>query len=150
MAMHVDPSSRTRFARSGAILLECLLAMALLIAAGVTVLACMDRAADAVIRGTEEAQARQIVSGAMSLIEAGVMTPETIQGPVRKWRTDASVPADWNLAVETQPTEFTGLTTVTLRVFKGSRGADSSRPLATLHQLIDLNAMRERASGGRP
>ncbi|MFZ4428723.1 MAG: hypothetical protein ACOYPS_00065 [Phycisphaerales bacterium] len=139
----VNPLRSTR--RAGAMLLECLLALALLVAAGVTVLACLDRAAESVGRRTQEVVASQMAAAAMALIDSGAMTPETVQGPASRLRDGVSVAADWNIAVDTEPSEFGTLTLVTVRVFdaRGSSGPD--RPaLAAIRQLVDLGAVRDR------
>lgn len=131
-------------ARHGSILLECMLALALLIAAAVTVVACLDSAAAAAALRADEARASQIATSAMAMIDAGIMSPETVQGPVDKWRTGVTGERDWRLTVDTQPSEFGSLVRVTIRVI---RGDDSTAPaLATLHQLIDLSTQ----PGGTP
>ena len=55
---------RSPVRRAGAMLLECLLALALLVAAGVTVLAWLDRAAESVGRRTQEVAAMQVAAAA--------------------------------------------------------------------------------------
>jgi len=125
-------------------LLECLLALALLVAAGVTVLACLDRAAESVGRRTQEVAAMQVAAAALALIDSGAMTPETVQGPASRLRDGVRVASDWNIAVDTEPSEFGTLTLVTVRVFD-ARGGGPDRPaLAALRQLVDLGAVRDR------
>ena len=136
---------RSPVRRVGAMLLECLLALALLVAAGVTVLACLDRAAESVGRRTQEVAAMQVAAAALALIDSGAMTPETVQGPASRLRDGVRVASDWNIAVDTEPSEFGTLTLVTVRVFdaRGSGGPD--RPaLAAIRQLVDLGAVRDR------
>ncbi|MEI7658072.1 MAG: hypothetical protein WCK33_08410 [Phycisphaerae bacterium] len=142
----IIPSAVARRSRRevGAILLECLLALALLVAAGVTVLACLDRASDSVARRTQEVVASQVAATALALIESGAMTPETVQGPASRLRDGVSVAADWNIAIDTEPSEFGSLTLVTVRIFAAGRSADADRPpLAVARQLVDLGAVRD-------
>lgn len=142
---------RRRRDSPGAILLECLLALALLLAAGVTVLACLDRAADAVGRRTRETVASQVAASAMALIDSGAMTPETVQGPASRLRDGVAVAASWNIAVDTEPSAFGSLTLVTVRVFDAGTSAASERaPLAVARQLVDLGAVRDRSSASSP
>jgi hypothetical protein len=121
-----------------------MLALALLIAAGVTVVASLDRAAASAALRADEARASQIATSAMAMIDAGLMTPQTVQGPVDKWRVGVAAERDWRVSVDTQPSEFGSLVRVTVRVF---RGEDSNAPaLATLHQLVDLASQDGGAS----
>ena len=145
-----EMTSRVRL-RAGAMLLECLLALALLVAAGVTVLACLDRAADSVARRTQEVVASQIAATALALIDAGAMTPETVQGPASRLRDGVSAAANWNIAVDTEPSEFGSLTLVIVRVFDAGRApAGDQEPLAVARQLVDLGAARERGMPPAP
>ncbi len=131
--------------RPGAMLLECLLALALLVAAGVTVLACLDRAADSVARRTQEVVASQVAAAAMALIDSGAMTPETVQGPASRLRDGVSVAGNWNIAVDTEPSEFGSLVLVTIRVFDAGRSAGGDQQaLAQARKLVDLGAVRDR------
>ena len=137
--------------RAGAMLLECLLALALRVAAGVTVLACLDRAAESVGRRTQEVVASQVAAAALALIDSGAMTPETVQGPASRLRDGLSVAANWNIAVDTEPSEFGTLTLVTVRVFDARGSGSADRPaLAAVRQLIDLGAARDRANATNP
>ena len=121
-----------------------MLALALLIAAAVTVVACLDSAAASAALRADEARASQIATSAMAMIDAGIMTPETVQGPVDKWRTGVAGERDWRVTVDTQPSEFGSLVRVTVRVM---RGEDSTAPaIATLQQLMDLASQQ----GGTP
>ena len=128
--------------RCGSILLECLLALALLVAAGVTVLGAMDRATSAAARMADEKDAADIAASAMSQIECGVLSIESVQGHSSKWRTGVHERAEWYVGVESEPTEFTGLTLVTLRVYRGSPGTTGSGeiPVATLQQYVRLSS----------
>ena len=131
-----DQTAGERAFKRGAILLECMLSLALLVMAAVTVLACLESAASAAGRRGDEARAAQIATSAMAMIDAGIMTPETVQGPVDKWRTGVVAERGWRVTVETQPSEFGTLVHVTLRVHRGEDAA--LPPLASLHQLVDL------------
>lgn len=133
--------------RRGAILLECMLTLALLLAASLTVLASMDRAMTSAVRMEERADAMDCAVTGLALVEAGLMPLENIQGPVSKWRDD-DVPVrrkiDWQISVDTQPTKHDGLMLAIVRVYRGdgSDAAPSSlsdeQPVVTLHRYIQL------------
>lgn len=127
-----------RASKRGAILLECMLSLALLIMASVAVLACLDSAASAAGRRSDEARAAQIATSAMAMIDAGIMSPETVQGPVDKWRTGVVGERGWRVTVDTSPSEFGTLVHVTVRVHRGEDAA--LPPLASLHQLVELTS----------
>lgn len=132
----------------GAILLECMLTLALLLAASLTVLASMDRALSSAVRMEERADAMDCAVSGLALVEAGLMPLENMQGPVSKWRDD-DVPVrrsmDWRISVDTQPTKYDGLMLVMVRVYRGEgseAGSVSSdeQPVVTLHRYLQLRS----------
>ena len=142
-----DIIRKVRPLRRGAILLECMLTLALLLAASLTVLASMDRAMSSAVRMEERADAMDCAVTGLALVEAGLMPLENIQGPVSKWRDDDVLVRrriDWRISVDTQPTTHDGLMLAIVRVYRGdgSDAAPSSlsneQPVVTLHQYIQL------------
>ncbi len=134
--------------RRGAALLECVLALALFVACGMAVLAMVDHAVDSVASTRDAEQAADIARSAMARIEAGLSTPQALNGPVVSWGGDeqgqkientTASSAAWSLEIETEPSQFEGLTKVTVRAIKqaGGRG-DQELASYTLHQLVRL------------
>ncbi len=130
----------------GAILLECILSLAILIAAGLAVLALMDRSSSAVDRVKEAEHATDLARTVMSKLEAGLGTVQTLAGPAAAWRDESDETFDddlpeatpWMVVIEVEPTEFTGLTLVTVTAEKS---LSPGRILAsyTLRQFVRLN-----------
>jgi hypothetical protein len=141
----VVPALANRSTR-GAVLLECLLALALFVACGLAVMAMMDRAASSVATTRDSEIAVDVARTAMAKLEAGLATAETLNGPVPAWRDerdgtfDESLPtgAAWNLEIHTEPSQFEGLTKVSVRAFKQTVGSENELASYTLHQLVRL------------
>ncbi len=141
-----------RASRRGAVLLECLLALALFVACGLSVMAMMDRAMASVAATRDAEIATDIARTAMAKIEAGLATPETMNGPVPAWRDegdasfDESLPTGelWNLEIETEPSAFEGLTRVSVRAYKQTPGSEQELASFTLTQLVRLTAAPAR------
>ncbi|HYE60483.1 MAG TPA: hypothetical protein VD997_00680 [Phycisphaerales bacterium] len=137
--------ARRRWGR-GAILLECVLALALFVAAGLTIMGMMDRAASSVADTRDYEIAVDVARSAMAQIEAGIASPETLNGPVPQWRDamDATFDDDlpdesgWNLEITTEPSQFDGLTKVSVRAFRQDPGSEDELVSYTLHQLVRL------------
>jgi hypothetical protein len=145
----------------GAVLLECMLALAIFVAAGLTIMAMMDRAASSVAETRDAEVAVDVARTAMAKIEAGIATPETLNGPVPAWRDERGATFDdslpegtgWALEISTAPSQFPELTAVTVRAVKQSKNAEEELASYTLHQLVRLAPKAERrdvarASGG--
>jgi hypothetical protein len=155
--------------RRGALLLEIILALAIFVMAGSAILALVDRTASGVERARGAAKAADLARSAMARIEAGIGTPQTLNGPVLAWpeSDDARAEDDesgdgiissggiappesgWELEIDTEPSEFTGLTKITVRAIK--RAAPDSEQLVaeyTLRQLVRLSGKGEDRAGG--
>lgn len=126
----------------GAILLECLLALAIFVAAGVSVMALVDQATGSLERVRDVQRAADLARSTMSRLEAGIATPETMSGPVRSIAFDSDAEEQetgWELEVETEPSDFQGLSRVTVRAIKRPfEGADRELASFTLTQLMRL------------
>lgn len=128
--------------RSGAILLECLLALAIFVGGAVTVLALVDRSIGDMGRVRETRTAADLAKSAMARIEAGDATAEALAGRVREDGTEddaADGDAYWELEIGTAPTAFQGLTRVAVRAVKREGSAVSAE-----FELVQLVARRER------
>ncbi|MDX2132580.1 MAG: hypothetical protein SFY69_11070 [Planctomycetota bacterium] len=133
--------------RGGSILLECLLALALFVGAGLTIFGMIDLAAGSVARSHAQLRAADVARSAMSRIEAGMASPETLTGPVRATDlglTDAGgagddTPTLWELDVSTEPLGVGGLTKVTVRAFRlEAEGSDRETASFTLVEALRL------------
>ncbi len=122
--------------RSGAVLFECLLALALLIAAMTTIFALLDSASSSVGRRHESQEAAEIAATAISLIECGFATPETLVGPASKWRGCQDY-FQWNITIETQPTSMGELVSVVIHITRAG-AADDAPPSASLQRYLSL------------
>jgi Tfp pilus assembly protein PilV len=143
--------------RRGLMLLECLLALAVFVAAGLTILSMCDQASGSMQASRDLSRATDLARSSMAKLEAGLVSAETLNGPAAAWTSDdayVDVPGTpsggWTVEVRTAPSSFDGLTLVTLRAFfmkaSGEEGVSY-----TLHQLVRLGAAgggRERAVGG--
>lgn len=145
--MTAGPANRARRRRGGgAVLFECVLALALFVACGLTIMAMMDRAASSVADTRDAQIAVDVARTAMAKIEAGIATPETLNGPVPAWRGDSDASFDddlpagggWTLEITTEPSQFTGLTKVSVHAYLELAGTDQQLASYTLHQLVRL------------
>jgi len=119
----------------GAILLEVLLSLALLVAAGLTILGLASQAAASVEAARDRALAIDLARSALAEIEAGVSSPETMSGPVES-RVGVG---EWGIEVETEPSQFTGLSLVKVRAIRYARaGSEAEAASVTLQQLVRI------------
>ncbi len=135
--------------RRGSMLLEVMLALAIFIMAGTAILNIVGGTMDGMNRMKLSRQAADLARSAMAKIEAGIETPQTLNGPVKPWAaedgdTNAAEPAQaggaWELQIDTDQTQFRGLTKVTIKAVK-HEGGNSDRLAAayTLRQLVRLS-----------
>jgi hypothetical protein len=155
--------------RRGALLLEIILALAIFVMAGSAILALVDRTVSGVQKTRGVAKAADLARSTMARIEAGIGTVQTLNGPVRAWPESddgraeddesddgmidsggiAPPESGWELQIDTEPSEFTGLAKITIRAFK--RAAPDSDQVAaeyTLRQLVRLSGKGEDRAGG--
>lgn len=137
------PSSVRR--RAG-ILLEVMVALAIFVAAAIAVLAMVDRSAASLAEARRQRAAVDLARSAMSKLEAGLATPETLNGPVPAWSEENSetigdapaAPSGWELRISTEPTSFAGLTLVTVEAVRASQAGDRVLTSFTLRQFVRL------------
>jgi hypothetical protein len=135
----------------GAALLECVLALALFVACGMAVLAMVDHAVDSVAMTRDAEQAADVARSAMARIEAGLTTPQTLNGPLASNPGDeggdsqAAADGSWALEVQTESSQFEGLTKVSVRAYK--QVGDRELASYTLHQLVRLTEKSDEPAG---
>jgi hypothetical protein len=151
--------------RRGALLMETILALAIFVMAGTAVLSLMRGAAGGLIQAREMEKAADLARSAMAKMEAGLATPQTLNGPVRPWLVedaekgerhegaDEGASTGWELEIDTEKSQFTGLTSVTVRAVKrdesGGGRASAGMPEVsyTLRQLVRLGGKGEDKAG---
>ncbi|USN98211.1 MAG: hypothetical protein H6810_08465 [Phycisphaeraceae bacterium] len=147
--------------RPGLILLEVLLALALFVMTSLTLLSVISQSIEGLRRSRDRLLAADHARNAMAQIEAGLARPETLNGPVPPWNEheeeaadssfvgidpdDAPTPTfavepEWSLEIETEPTEYRGLTLVSVRAFRidDSGFEFEGSPSYTLKQFVRL------------
>jgi type II secretory pathway pseudopilin PulG len=155
-------TGKGRHARRGVMLLEVVLALALVVVVGLVVLSAVSQSTGALRAAREKQVAVDLARSAMAKLEAGIETTTTLSGPVQAWSEDmnlAEVPQDgdetgWELAVESEPSSFDGLTYVTVTArrasvdgWAGASGAASGNAGFTLRQLVRLAERDEDGIG---
>jgi hypothetical protein len=134
--------------RRGSVLLECLVALAIFVGVASTVYSLIIGAAGSVERTARIERAADLARSALSKIEAGIETPESLNGPVESWRDDSdgtfddvAVLTPWVLEISTEPSEFEGLVMVTARAeCYDPPGSDRLVTSFELKQLIALGS----------
>jgi hypothetical protein len=128
----------------------------------------VDRTLSGLERTRLAAKAADLARSTVARIEAGLGTPQTLDGPVRPWPESddgrreedltegiyagggvAPPPSGWEVEIQTEPSSFSGLTKISVRAFK--RAAPGSEQIAaeyTLHQLVRLGGKGEDRAGG--
>jgi Tfp pilus assembly protein PilX len=146
--------------RRGVMLMEVLLALALVVVVGMTVLSAVSQSTGALRAAREKQVAVDLARSAMAKLEAGIETTTTLSGPVKAWSEDvnlAEVPegsdeAGWELQVEAEPSSYEGLTYVTVtarRTGEGAQGGASGASSFTLRQLVRLAQREEDGIGDK-
>jgi type II secretory pathway pseudopilin PulG len=156
-------------AQRGALLLEVVAAVAIFVMAGAAILSLVGGSVDSLAAARDAVKAVDLARSAMARLEAGLDTPQSLPGPVSRWEDDADAvlgddrlaeqvgtgfsdalprPSPWEIEVETEPAQFTGLTLVTVRALK--RPAPDSEQIEasyTLRQLVRLSGKGEDRAG---
>lgn len=149
-----------------ALLLEVLVSLAILVSVSMAIGAVLRDSTDRLLDVGRVGVARDLARSAIAQIEAGVATPEALNGPVPVWDSSRALaelgdevgprssdeidpgsgvpePSGWTLEIETQPSAFEGLTLVSVTAIH----ADDPRARATLHQLVRLAPVGEEGVG---
>ncbi|MBX3366865.1 MAG: hypothetical protein KF912_06070 [Phycisphaeraceae bacterium] len=136
--------------RRGAILLELLLAVVLFAMAGLAIHGALDHALDRSTLTAERLRAADLAWSAISLIESGVVQPESIDGPIEEssplWMgpppgagvNDPQLGpwSGWGIRVETEPTQFRSHMLVSIGVVR-SVGTEE-RLIYTARQIVRI------------
>jgi len=151
----------------GALLLEVMLALGIFVMAGGAILALVNRTLSGLERTRLVASAADLARSTMGRIEAGLGSPQTLDGPVKPWPESdsgrreedltenlysgggiAPPESGWEVEIQTDPSSFTGLTLVTVRAFKrAAPGAERVAAEYTLRQLVRLAGKGEDRAG---
>jgi hypothetical protein len=145
---------------SGAVLLETVIAVAMLLMAAITILGAVNQGMVVMERSRLALRAADLARSAMAEIEAGIATPETLNGPVRAEAAPTATDGDepprelsdslppetgWELEIGVSPAPFTGLSKVTIQALK--RRGEAIEASYTLHQLVRLTAEVDDRAG---
>lgn len=138
-------------ARRGAILLELLLAVALLAMAGMAVYGAIGRATENAARARDRLRAADLAWSAVALVESGLARAETLEGPIGAssplrteqegsggFDSDAGSFEGWELSIETAPSRFVGL--VELRITAIRRVGERVAASESARQLVRADA----------
>jgi hypothetical protein len=133
--------------RRGGMLLEVILALAIFVVAGGAILNLISQTMTGLERSQLAARAADLARSAMAKIEAGIETAQTLNGPVeRSAEGAASVGGEgWELEIDTEPSQFRGLTRVTVNAVK--RAEDRLETEYRLVQLVRLGGKGEDRAG---
>lgn len=132
--------------RRAVLLLEILLSLAVLTAGLLAVGAAVGRTTDSIVRADDRTRAADAAWSAVALIEAGIATPETLNGTAGTDEQTTWRPM-WDVQIETQRSEHAGLTVVIAHARRA--GSDAERPVYTARQLVRL-VSRSSAGGAFP
>lgn len=126
--------------RRGALLLEVLLSLAIFVGAALAVGGALRRATRGLDVVRERAEASDIAWSAIARLEAGLVTPGALSGVVTEsGARPAGIPG-WSRRIETEPTERSGLTLVTVEVHRTTPdGTELERPVAIARQVVRLS-----------
>ncbi len=132
--------------RRAVLLLEILLSLAVLAAGMLAVGAAIGRTSDTIVDSDERVRAADAAWSAIALIEAGIATPESLNGTGGSEERAEWEPS-WDVRIDTRRSEHAGLTLVVAEV--RHRDADGDRPVYTARQLVRLSS-RSVAGGWAP
>lgn len=139
--------------RGGAILLECVLALSIFVAAGLSIVALAQRSSDAVHGAAQTGLATDIASSVLAQVEAGILSPEAAKGGVEawmessgRWKEGSGSWGRYRVTMDVQPSSFEGLIVVNVRVFAKEASVDGS-PLIQLYQVMPLRNDQEDSIG---
>lgn len=133
--------------RRGALLIEAMVAVAVFTVAGLAILAAMRSAAREAQRERDLLRAIDLARSAMSRMEAGLATPDQLNGPVPVWRDETAggfddappAPSGWSMQVETDTSPFSGLAQLTVRVRRARTAGSDAAEIFALRQLVRLS-----------
>ncbi len=133
--------------RRGALLLEVIVALAIFVVAGGAILNLVTQTMTGLERSRLSARGADLARSAIAKIEAGIETAQTLNGPVERHAEGAKADAGrgWELEIETDPSQFRGLTRVEVKAVK--RSGERVEAEYTLVQLVRLGGKGEDKAG---
>ncbi len=151
----------------GALLLEAILAVSIFVMAGLAISGAVSGSVDSLARSRDDLRAADLARSVMAKLEAGAANLRDLSGPVPLWEDDEAAregdstefeggfadaparPSLWEVEIETEPSEFAGLTRVSVRAFRwGAEGPGSDVAVEyRLHQLVRLSETGEDRAG---
>lgn len=144
--------------RRGGVLLEVMVAIAVFVMAALAVLASLNDGVGRARRIADAIEACDVARSAMSRLEAGLVSVESLQGPAPIWMPELDlegfddvpeVPNGWELRIATNPSAFEGLTEVAITaVLTDPRNPGAELSSYTLVQLVRLREDPEDSIGG--
>lgn len=153
--------------RRGSILLEMLIAVSILVMASLAISGSLRDALSSLQRSQDEAKAGDIARSVLAQLEAGMARPELFNGPLTAWEGESdrfegdalvdelafsqpdglAVEDDWFVTVETEPSGFAGLTSVTVIVERVDEAGEAI-VRRSLTQFVRLREGAEDTIGG--
>lgn len=129
-------------------LLEAILALAVFVIAGSAILNLVRQTMTGLEQSRLKARAADLARSAMAKIEAGIDTPQTLNGPIERQPGEESARGGWELRIDSEPSQFRGLTRITVEAVKRSEGAgESVQADYKLIQLVRLSGKGEDKAG---
>lgn len=121
--------------RRGALLLELLISLVILVGAGLAVLGMLAQGVRSAREASESLKAIDYALSALAKIEAGIETPESLDGEIPAWvdeqatlgaAFDESVPepSGWRLEIDSSRAGHADLTMVTVRAVRERRSGE--------------------------
>jgi type II secretory pathway pseudopilin PulG len=146
--------------------MEMMLALAVFVGAALAILSAIGQSAASLAAAKERQRAADLARSALSRIEAGIDTAETLSGPVPEWQDEESdpefddsppAPTGWELTIRTTPfggvgrggeaATGGGLTLVEITALRRDPGRAAPAVTFTLRQLVRLGAEGEDRVG---
>lgn len=161
-------SVSSRQAPRGAVLLEVVVAVAILLMAAITITGAVSQSFRVMERSRLELRAADLARSAMAEIEAGIATPEALNGPVHEEPlavvdeegkgagSGVNAPGGdalrretgWELEIVVTPSPFRSLSKVSISaICRPPGGGEAALASYTLHQLVKLSADAEDRAG---
>lgn len=149
----------------GALLMEMMLALAVFVGAALAILSAIGQSASSLAAAKERQRAMDLARSALSRIEAGIDTAETLNGPVPEWQDEESTsefadtppaPTGWELSIRSTPYGGAGrgaagpgggLTLIEVTALRREPGRAAPSVAVTLRQLVRLGAEAEDRVG---
>lgn len=129
-------------------LLEAVLALAVFVIAGGAILNLVRQTMTGLDQSRLTARAADLARSTMAKIEAGIDTPQTLNGPLERQPGEESMRSGWELRIDTEPSQFRGLTRVTVEAVKLGEGSkESVQAQYKLVQLVRLSGKGEDKAG---